>query len=73
VLGGDVRPGLAAREQSAVYVSVVDALVAQGERDRRQRLRRDDRAARERGRDSPLSAVMMALVGSCAIRVSRWA
>jgi hypothetical protein len=44
VLGSDVGAGLAAREQPAVFVAVGDALVSQGERDRGERLREDDRA-----------------------------
>jgi hypothetical protein len=34
VLGGDVRPGLAAREQPAVFFTIGNPLVSQGERDR---------------------------------------
>jgi hypothetical protein len=67
VLGGDVGAALAAREQPAVVFAVGDALVSKGERDRGERLREDDRTARERESDLAAVSSLMSPVPSCAI------
>lgn len=66
VLGGDVGAALAAREQPAVVFAVGDALVSKGERDRGERLRQDDRTARER--ESDLAAVSSRDVAGAQLR-----
>jgi hypothetical protein len=47
--------------------AVGDALVSKGERDRGERLREDDRTARERESDLAAVSSLMSPVPSCAI------
>ena len=73
VLGRDVRPGLAAREQPAVLFAVGDALASEASAIEASGSGRTFAPRANVIAVSPRSVIVMSLVHSCAIRVSGWA